>query len=300
MVDLKKTFKSLLGCRLGQFEMYSPRPIADLGQYHQFKRKREGLRFSIVTPVYNQVSFIEQTLLSVVNQGYPLLEYIVMDGGSSDGTWQVVERYQNFISYSESARDSGQANAINRGMEHASGDILAWLNGDDILLPGALAYVAEFFETHPHIDAVYGHRIVINADGQEVGRWVLPPHSDSVMSWVDYVPQETLFWRRCAWDLIGARVDETFDFALDWDMLVRLRDAGTRFARLPRYIGAFRIHSAQKTSSSMATTGIVEMNRIRTRCLGRLPSRFETAIHVAPYLLQHAVLQRMDQWLHLY
>src|SRR5258706_8672796 len=121
-------------------------------------------------------------------------------------------------------------------MRRATGELLAWLNGDDILLPGALDYVVYFFETHPSVDVVYGHRIVIDPTGNEIGRWVLPPHSDRVLSWIDYVPQETLFWRRRAWERVGSHVDETFHFAMDWDMLVRLRDSGATFARLPQFL----------------------------------------------------------------
>ena len=94
--------------------------------------------------------------------------------------------------------------------------MLAWLNGDDLLLPGAIEYVAHFFEQHPEVDVVYGHRIVIDADGREVGRSILPPHDDGVLSWADFVPQEALFWRRRIWERVGARIDESFQFAMDW------------------------------------------------------------------------------------
>src|SRR6202162_2378644 len=98
---------------------------------------------------------------------------------------------------------------------------MAWLNSDDIMLPGALAYVATYFNQHPGIDVVYGHRILIHENDQQNGRWVMPGHNYDLLSWADYIPQETLFWRRRIWDKVGGRVDESFRFAMDWDLLVR-------------------------------------------------------------------------------
>src|SRR5262249_36979350 len=190
--------------------------------------------------------FLERTLKSVLGQGYPRLEYIVQDGGSTDETAEVLERYRGLLHHCESAPDRGQAHAINLGFGHGTGEILAYLNSDDLLLPGTLHYVAHYFATHPEVDAVYGHRVLIDENDAEVGRWVLPPHNDALLSWADYVPQETLFWRRRIWDKVGASLDETFQFALDWDLLIRFRDAGARFVRLPRFLGGFRVHAQQK------------------------------------------------------
>src|SRR5207244_4015693 len=131
----------------------------------------------------------------VLGQQYPRLEYIVQDGGSSDETPAVLERYRPQLTRWESRADRGQAHAINLGFRHATGDVLGYLNSDDLLLPGAVRYVGAFFARHPQIDVVYGHRVMIDESDAEVGRWVLPPHEDEVLRWVDYVPQETLFWR---------------------------------------------------------------------------------------------------------
>jgi hypothetical protein len=118
---------------------------------------------------------------------------------------------------------------------------------------------------------------------------VLPPHDDKVLSWADFVPQETLFWRRRIWEKSGARVDESFRFALDWDLLLRFRAAGARFARLPRFLGAFRIHEQQKTSAAINEVGFREMDRIRERELGHLPSRTQIKAALAAYLGRHVV-----------
>lgn len=244
-------------------------------------------KVSIVTPSFRQSAFIERTVKSVIGQQYPNLEYIVQDGGSEDGTREILERYAERLTAWESTPDSGQAQAINRGFARATGEIMAWLNSDDILLPGALAHVADFFHRHPDVDVVYGHRVLIDESDQEIGRWVLPAHDDGVLSWADFVPQETLFWRRRIWEKAGGKVDESFQFALDWDLLVRFREAGARFARIPRFLGGFRIHVQQKTSASISDVGFGEMNRIRERVLGFVPSPLEIRKALAPYLLRH-------------
>jgi hypothetical protein len=170
----RRVVRMVTGYRLGQFVMHAPRPIPV--RYRQPQGATGTLPISIITPVYNQAQFIAATLESVVSQNYRALEYIVMDGGSVDGSAEIIERYRPSLTRFESGSDVGQANAINKGMAHARGDILAWLNGDDLLLPGAIEYVAHFFETHPEVDVVYGHRIVIDAEGNEIGRWILPQH----------------------------------------------------------------------------------------------------------------------------
>ena len=220
---------------------------------------------SIVTPSFNQGEFIERTINSVLTQDYPNLEYIIQDGKSTDNTVSTIEKYEDRLKHWESAEDNGQSHAINLGFRHASGEIMAYLNSDDLLLPGTLHYVAAYFDKHPEVDAIYGHRVLINANDYEIGRWVLPPHCKSILEWADFVPQETLFWRRSIWEKAGAAIDESFKFAMDWDLIMRFLDAGAKMKRLPRFLGAFRIHQQQKTLSFITETGYKEMNRIRTR-----------------------------------
>jgi glycosyltransferase involved in cell wall biosynthesis len=276
-----------MGFRLGQFHMYPPRPIIVDAPPCELPIPEPRLRISLVTPVLNQVDFVGQTLESVFAQRYAGLEYIVQDGGSTDGTLAIIEKYADRLAYFRSEKDEGQSDAINRGFANASGDILGWLNADDLMLPGALDCVARFFERHPEVDVVYGDRIVINEQGLEVGRWALSPHADWILSWLDYVPQETLFWRRGLWERVGGHVDPAYQFAMDWDLLVRFRDCGARFAHLSRYLGAFRVHPAQKTSAQMNDLGLPEMTRIRVRCLGHEPSRWEMRWAVWRYALRH-------------
>jgi glycosyltransferase involved in cell wall biosynthesis len=273
-------------------------PLAE--QRHGPPSAERAPRISIVTPVYNQSRYIEATLRSVLSQNYPNLQYIVMDGGSRDGTWEIIQRFRDHLAFAHSGPDGGQAAAINAGMRKADGEIVAWLNGDDVLLPGTLAYVAAFFEQNAEVDAVYGHRIVIDADGLDIGRWVLPPHDGTVLSWMDFIPQETLFLRRSAFEKVGFRVDESFQFALDWDLLLRLRDAGVRFERLPRYLGGFRVHEAQKTSAAWSQDGVAETELLLRRCHQRIPTMRERRLRVLPYIAKHVVLQWADRLFHCY
>ena len=240
-------------------------------------------RIAVVTPSLNHARFINATIDSVLTQNYPNLAYRVEDGGSTDETKSILDSYGDRIAW-RSEPDSGQANAINRGFQNIDGDIMAYLNSDDTLLPGTLAYVARAFRDNPDVDVVYGHRIYVNFDGLDVGRCVLPPHHPETLKWADYIPQETMFWRRKVWDAVGS-FDESFDYALDWDFLLRAQEAGFRFKRLPRFLGCFRVHEAQKTTS-MQHVGDREMNRLRLRYLHEVPDTYQIKQAIKGYLFR--------------
>lgn len=279
--------------RIGVLRQHSPRDLVLPPDYVATRAQTPLPPVSIVTPSFNQAIFLERTIQSVKNQSYGNLEYIVQDGGSSDGSVEVLDRFSDFLTHWQSAKDNGQTHAINLGFAHAHGEIMAYLNSDDILLPGALHYVADYFSKHPDVDVVYSHRVLIDANDQEIGRWILPPHNDKVLSWADFIPQETMFWRRRIWKKIGGSLDESFHFAMDWDLILRFRDAGAKFVRVPRFLGAFRIHPQQKTSAEIAESGFQEMNRLRERCLGRSVTDFEIRRAIAPYLLRHVLYDKL-------
>lgn len=226
-------------------------------------------RITLVTPSYHQEPYLQQTLDSVIQQNYPNLDYRVQDGNSQDGSQEILERYRPHLSYYESRPDSGQAQAINRAFAGSDGEIMGWLNSDDLLLPGSLATVATVFAENPEVDVIYGHRVLIDSDGAEIGRWVMPAHDAEVLRWADLIPQETLFWRRQLWERCGGCLNENYQFALDWDLLLRFQEAGARMLCLPRFLGAFRVHPLQKTSSELHSTGGEEMRLLRRRFLGR-------------------------------
>ncbi|MFZ2161789.1 MAG: glycosyltransferase family 2 protein [Sideroxyarcus sp.] len=276
--------------RLGVLYQYPPRKLQIPASYNKDFSLGVAPNISIVTPSFNQSEFIERTLKSVLDQSYPNLEYYVQDGGSTDGTIEILDRYTDRLTGWESCPDNGQSQAINRGFARTSGEIMAWLNSDDILLPGTLACVAEYFCRHPDVDVIYGYRVLIDEDDREIGRWIMPAHDGRILSWEDYVPQETIFWRRRIWEKAGGRIDESFRFAMDWNMLVRFRDAGACFVRLPRFLGGFRVHPRQKTSTEISDIGFQEMDRIRRQILGRVPLPTEIKKAVRAYLLKQLVI----------
>jgi glycosyltransferase involved in cell wall biosynthesis len=218
------------------------------------------LKISIVTPSFNQGQFVGSTVRSVLEQDYPKLEYIFMDGGSTDSTIDAVDKYRDKFFHFRSHRDEGQAAAIAEGLETSSGDILAYLNSDDMLAPQALFYVDAFFRNNPDIDVLYSHRLAIDTNGVAIYYWILPTHSSYLMSRWDYIPQETTFWRRSIWERAG-NIDKSFRFAMDYDLFVRFMKLG-KFKRVNRFLGAYRWHDDAKSSRLFETVGREEIARV--------------------------------------
>ncbi|HEX6985763.1 MAG TPA: glycosyltransferase family 2 protein [Planctomycetaceae bacterium] len=279
-----------LGLRPPLFKLrhHRPRTLRIPGRYHRIDAPHDGPSIAIVTPSYNQARFLGRTIESVLSQGYPRLEYFVQDGGSGDGSTDVLRRYDGRLGW-VSERDKGQADAINRGFARTAGEVMAWLNSDDLLLPGTLAYVGRFFAENPGVDVIYGHRVLIDQDDREIGRWVVPPHDGDALRWVDTVPQETMFWRRRLWERVGG-IDASFQFAMDWDLILRFLDADAKFVRVPRFLGAFRVHQDQKTLSRAADLGRPEIRKLRERTLGRVPTKSQIARRMSGYLATHLAL----------
>ncbi|HEY5262554.1 MAG TPA: glycosyltransferase family 2 protein, partial [Solirubrobacteraceae bacterium] len=266
--------------RIGALAHSPPAPLRLPVGYWRADLPDQVPSISIVTPSYQQGRYIERTIFSVVGQQYPRLEYVVQDGGSTDETLDVLRHHDAEISSWESGPDGGMSEALNTGFSRTSGEIMAYLNSDDLLLPGSLAYVARFFDAHPEIDVLYGDRVLIDSGDQAVGTWVLPRrHDGEVLTFVDFVPQETLFWRRRAWDGVGGQFDTTFKFAVDWDLLLRFHERGASFAHVPRFLGAFRVHSAQKTQRE-DKRAVSECNRLRRRIHGRQVSPEEAVSRI--------------------
>ena len=259
--------------QIGILRHYDPRPLVWDARIPKARLPESRLpQIGMVTPSYGQDRFIESTMLSILNQNYPRLRYVVQDGGSTDNSPAIIARYASQLHHWQSAKDKGQADAVRIGfaqLESTLGpdDVMAYLNSDDLIAPRVLRFVAEYFATHPDVDVIYGHRIIIDPEDRDVGRWVMPPHDAPSIEWIDYIPQETLFWRKRAWDAAGG-IDPSFQFALDWDLLARFHRAGCKIKRLPYFLGCFRVHAEQKTSQAIHTTGAEEMARIRTRFHG--------------------------------
>jgi hypothetical protein len=283
--SLHRTAKRVLRPRLNQLRQYPPRDV-DIAADRAATGTAEDLStlptVALVTPSYQQGTFIRATIDSVLGQAYPKLRYVVMDGGSADDTPAILASYGDRLDW-WSGRDRGQADAINKGFARVNGEIMGWVNSDDLLLPGTLAHVARFFRDHPEIDLVYGHRIIIDERGQEVGRWVLPRHDPAALALTDYVPQETMFWRAALWNALGP-LDTGFHYAMDWDLLLRAQRAGFRFRRLPRFLGCFRVHGEQKTAQTTELTR--EMDQLRATHFGRPISQQEISRGLRIYQLR--------------
>lgn len=184
-----------------------------------------------------------------------------MDRESSDEILDRIAPYRVRFAHFQSAPDAGQSAAVAQGF--ALRDILAYLNSDDVLLPGTLNFVADFFEGHAEVDLVYSHRCFIDAENRVTGFWILPPHSNFMMRRWDLIPQETCFWRRSLFEKIG-NIDKSYGFAMDYELFVRYMLVG-RFKRVNRFLAAFRIHDQAKTSTHLASKGAKEVDDIRSR-----------------------------------
>jgi glycosyltransferase involved in cell wall biosynthesis len=205
-------------------------------------------RISIVTPSYNQAAYMEETIRSVLLQGYPDLEYWIMDGGSTDGSVEIIRRYESWISGWVSEPDEGQSHAINKGLSRASGDLVAYINSDDLYLPGALHAVAAYHLQNPSIGLIYGQCQVIDPGGRVLG--MLPAHHTSARRMIqrgDYCPQPATFWSRQAMEAVG-HFDTSLHFAMDYEYFIRIARTFP-LAYLPVPLAAFRRHRVSKTVS---------------------------------------------------
>ncbi len=286
--------KAFLTPRLGKLHLYPARPLVIPDCYRKTTETHDdSLSVALVTPSYNSGPYLEETIQSVLQQGYPKLQYAIQDGGSSDETVSVLEQYTDSLHDWESNPDKGQSHAINLGFSKVHGDIMAWLNADDLLLPGTLDYINNFFLENPDVDVVYGHRVLIDPDNNEIGRWILPPHCQHTITWHDFIPQETLFWRRSIWEKAGGRIADEMQFAMDWEFILRLRSVGARFVRLPRFTGAFRVHPDMKSIKDVDTVGTREMDSLRKRYRDPAIDDAQLEHHIRSYLRCHLLLDRL-------
>jgi len=201
---------------------------------------------SIVTPSYNQARFLDETMKSVLDQDYPNLEYLVVDGGSTDGSLEIIQRYASRLAWWVSEPDSGQTDAINKGFSHAKGDILAWLNSDDIYQPGAISEAVAFLVENPEVGMVYGDVNFIDENGKVIGKFAARQTDyRRLRRGYVHIPQQAAFFRADLWRQVGP-LDPSFYFAMDYDLWVRLAKI-TRLVYYPRLWANFRLHGSGKT-----------------------------------------------------
>jgi glycosyltransferase involved in cell wall biosynthesis len=206
---------------------------------------------TVVTPSFNQARFIKATIESVLSQDYPHIEYIIIDGGSTDGTNAVVAPYSERLTFL-SEKDRGQGDAINKGFKMASGSIVAYLNSDDLYLPGAVGAAVAALRSNPEFGAVYGEGYRIDADGNVIARFEVTEEYNlwKLVNVSDYILQQTVFWRRSIFDTIGF-FDLDLHYGLDWEILMR---TGKRYVMgyVPQFMGCLREYPEAKTSAGGA------------------------------------------------
>ena len=202
---------------------------------------------TIVTPSYNHARFIAETIESVLSQDYPNIEYIVMDGASKDDTAGVVAPYEDRLTFI-SEKDRGQSHAINKGFQMARGQIVAWLNSDDLFLPGAIRRAVEAFVRNPKLGFVYGKGFQVDVEGKVISEFHVAQEFDlwKLVHLSDYVLQQTAFFRRSVFETVGW-LDESLYYGMDWEIFMRIGKA-TPVEFLPYEMGSIREHGEAKTS----------------------------------------------------
>ncbi len=201
---------------------------------------------TIVTPSLNQGCFLRATIESVLRQDYPAIEYLIMDGGSTDETAAIAAEYASRLRFI-SEPDRGQSDAINKGFRMAKGEIVSWLNSDDVILDGAVTQAVQALESDPEAGAVYGEGYRIGEGGETLGRF---PFTEPFNLWklvhvTDYILQQTVYFRKAAVEEAGY-LDESLHYTMDWDLLIRIGKRH-RLVYVPKYMGAIREYPAAKS-----------------------------------------------------
>jgi glycosyltransferase involved in cell wall biosynthesis len=248
-------------------------------------------RITVVTPSYNQARFLEGTIRSLLEQNYPNLEHIIVDGGSSDGSIDIIRNYEHHLTYWVSEKDAGPADAIRKGFGRATGSIFAWLNSDDIYQPNALRKVAEVFQSDAGIDVVYGNTYWIGRNGEILAEKRQTPFSKSAYLYGGAdLQQPSTFWTRHIYEKAGG-LDKSFKAAFDADLFFRFFALGARFQHVNEFLAGFRVHSDQ-ISDVMLETSQKELRTLRDRHLAFPVSSFR-----ARAIRNMARLERVFQYM---
>ena len=230
-------------------------------------------RISIVTPSFNQAAFLERTILSVLEQGYSNLEYIIIDGGSTDGSVDIIKKYQERLAYWISEPDRGQAHAINKGLRMATGEWVGWQNSDDIFYPGVFESLAREAAKAPHADLIIGNMNLIDKEDQVLRdiKYVRPTYR-SLLAEGMVLTNQAAFWRRRVHGEIGY-VDETLDCGFDYEWFLRLL-AGRGAAHVNATWGGLRLHEDTKTSNRQVVFDMEFREIVRGREVSSFTKRF--------------------------
>jgi glycosyltransferase involved in cell wall biosynthesis len=219
-------------------------------------------RISVITPSYNQGQFIEETIRSVLDQGYPNLELSIFDGGSTDQTTEILQKYSARLSFWRSSKDAGQAAAINEGFHRATGDILCWLNSDDLHFGNTLSTVADLLDpclNQPVV--VYGGcEMFDDRTGKKEVRPAIP-FNQSLLETTDFIDQPSVFWTRKAWETVGS-LDESLHFGFDWEWFLRAGKT-CRFIKSDALLSRYRFHPGHKSGTGGKTRWLELLTIVR-------------------------------------
>ena len=216
------------------------------------KQQKDQPLVSIITPSFNQGSFIEETIQSVFVQDYSNIEYIVMDGGSTDNTIEILKRYEGKLHW-VSEKDRGQTDAINKGFRMAKGDIFAWLNSDDVYLPGAVSKAVTYLKSYPDIGMVYGKTKFCNIKSQVVGEYPTEPLNYKRLAVFNFICQPSVFFRKEVLYAVGG-LDLKLHYAMDYDLWIRIANRfGVNY--LPEFLSMYRLHGESKTVAETSALG---------------------------------------------
>jgi glycosyltransferase involved in cell wall biosynthesis len=222
-----------------------------------------AMRVSVITPSFNQARFLPETLASVGEQDHDDIEHIVIDGGSTDGSVEVIQAHAHQLAFWVSESDDGQTDALCRGFDRATGDIYCWLNSDDLFEPWTLREVVDFFESHPHVDFVYGDATWISDDGDVLKQ--KREHSFARFVFLhdhNFIPQPSAFWRRSLYERVGG-LDRSYNLAMDADLWARFAEV-TKPVHVARPWSRMRFYPEQK-NTALRPASLEEMERIRSR-----------------------------------
>jgi glycosyltransferase involved in cell wall biosynthesis len=209
---------------------------------------------SVIVPSFNQGQYIEETLVSIISQKYPNLEILVLDGGSTDNTVEVIKKYEDHLFYWQSKPDRGQADAINQGIKMSSGEVVCWLNSDDMYLPGALLDVGNRLRgSTDQFRLIYGKTNLVRQTGSKYhacGCQTAAPFDQFTLTYEDFISQPSSFWTRVLWQAVG-ELNVDYNYILDWDWYIRASQVA-QFEYVPQSYSVYRYHAAHKTSTGGA------------------------------------------------